>query len=85
MLITGEEAVGNAARQTHSVKLIVVANDVSDNTRKRVEAHARAGNIPLLELPHNRKILGHALGLAHCACAGVTDKKMAQQIQQLLD
>ena len=85
MLIIGEDAIGKACR-VHPMKkskaiLIVMAHDVSDNTRKRIESHARAGNIQLVELPHDRETLGHALGLANCAAAAVTDAKLAEVIR----
>ena len=94
MLIIGEEAVGQAIRRgkiTHrcggppslrkrvgDIELIVMANDVADNTRKRIESYGE--KVQLSELPYSREELGKALGMMHCAAVGVTDEAMAKEI-----
>ena len=81
MLVIGEEAIGKTVRATKKIKLIVLARDASDNTRKKIESHADAGNVRLIILSHDRETLGHAIGLTSCASVAVTDANMAKEIE----
>ena len=75
----GEEPVGAACR-SHACRLLLLAADAADNTRRRAERFAEAGRCPLLTVPHGKEDLGAAVGRASCAVLGVTDVGLASTL-----
>ena len=71
-LEVGEEPVGAAAR-AHHAKLLLVAADAADNTRRRCAHFAEAGAVPWTELPFSKAELGGTVGRSSCALVAVTD------------
>ena len=68
----GEEPTGAACR-AKDAKVLFLAADAADNTRRRARSFAETGNCPLLALPAEKDDLGRALGRTSCAMCAVTD------------
>ena len=75
-LAVGEENV-EAAAQGRSIRLLLLASDVPENTRRRVERFARVGQCLWAGLPFSKEELGQALGRGSAAMAAVTDTGLA--------
>lgn len=72
----GEEPVGNACR-AHAVKVVLLAADTAENSRKKAEKYAAEANVPLVTLPADKGELGFALGRKVCALAALTETGFA--------
>lgn len=75
-LAVGEEPVEAAAR-ARDARVLLVASDASDNTCRRVEHFAQAGQCLWLRLPFTKAELGRHLGRSAVAVAAVTDVGLA--------
>lgn len=75
-LAVGEEPVAEACR-LRSARLVLVAADASDNTRRRARHMAEESHLPLAELPHTKGEIGWLLGRSSCAVLAVTDMGLA--------
>ena len=65
--------------------LVIIAEDASDNTRKKYSNMCRFYEVPY-EYYIVKEILGHAIGKEERSCLAVTDKGFADSIQKhLLD
>lgn len=73
----GEYDAGAAARAGKAC-LLLLAQDASDNARKRAEGFAYAAQAPLLRLPYTKQALSDRLGKTGCAIAAVTDPGLAK-------
>lgn len=82
-LAPGEEPAGAACR-ARDCRLLLVAADAADNTRRRAEHFAQAGQCLLLTLPCSREELGAVSGRRFCALAAVTDIGLACAMAQRL-
>jgi len=71
-LEAGEEPAGAAARAKHA-RLILIASDAADNTRRRALHFGEAGECICLEIPPTKEDLGRALGRTSCALLALTD------------
>ena len=72
----GEEPVGAACR-ARKAKLLLLACDAADNTARRAEHFAQAGNTLCVSVPFTKEQMGGAVGRASCAMAALTDAGMA--------
>lgn len=79
----GEEPVGAAARAKHA-RLILIASDAADNTRRRAKHFGDAGECICLEIPAAKEELGRALGRTSCAMAALTDIGFAEAVAKKL-
>ena len=82
-LEAGEEPVGAAARARHA-RLILIASDAADNTRRRAKHFGDAGECICLEIPASKDELGRALGRTSCAMAALTDVGFAEAVAKKL-
>ncbi len=82
-LAVGEEPVGTACR-ARDCRLLLLASDAADNTVRRAERFAQAGQCLTASLPCSREELGAAVGRGSCAMAAVTDTGLAGAIAQRL-
>ena len=80
-LAVGEEPVGTACR-ARDCRLLLLASDAADNTVRRAERFAQAGQCLTASLPCSREELGAAVGRGSCAMAAVTDTGLAGAIAQ---
>lgn len=72
----GEEPVGAVCR-ARKAKLLLLACDAADNTARRAEHFAQAGNTLCVSVPFTKEQMGGAVGRASCAMAALTDAGMA--------
>ena len=79
----GEEPVGAAAR-ARQARLILIASDAADNTRRRAKHFGDAGECICLEIPAAKGELGKALGRTSCAMAALTDIGFAEAVAKKL-
>lgn len=79
----GEEPVGAAAR-ARQARLLLLASDAADNTRRRALHFGEAGECICLLVPATKDELGHALGRTSCAMLAVTDIGFAEAIAKKL-
>lgn len=82
-LAVGEEPVGTACR-ARDCRLLLLASDAADNTVRRAERFAQAGQCLTASLPCSREELGAVVGRGSCAMAAVTDTGLAGAIAQRL-
>lgn len=78
-LAVGEEPVEAAAR-ARDARILLLAADAADNTRRRAEHIALAGQCLWLRLPFTKEELGMALGRTSVALAAVTDTGLANAV-----
>lgn len=72
----GEEPVGAAAR-VQRARLLVVASDASDHTRRRAKSFVAGTNQQCITVPFTKDELGMAVGRENLALAAFTDPAMA--------
>lgn len=75
----GEEPAGAACR-ARKAKLLILAADAADNTARRAEHFAQAGNILFIRTPFTKDEIGGAVGRGSCAMAALTDAGMAASL-----
>ena len=79
-VVSGEDAVESAARRG-KVQLLIVAEDASENTRRKFSALARSYRIPEV-ISGKKELLGQAIGRAPRAVVGVTDRGFARMLSE---
>lgn len=82
-LAVGEEPVEAVAR-ARDARILLLASDAADNTRRRVEHFAQAGQCLWARLPFSKAELGRALGRSSVAVAAVTDTGLAAALGRKL-
>ena len=80
----GEEPAGAAARAQHA-RLIVVASDASDHTRRRANSFVAGTDQQCIKVPFTKDQLGLAIGRTSLALAAFTDPAMALAFVKALD
>lgn len=80
----GEEPVGAAARANHA-RLVIVAADASDHTRRRAKSFVAGTGQQCVILPFSKDELGMAIGRTSLAVAAFTDAALALAFLQALD
>lgn len=74
-LATGDEIVLKAVR-AGKAKLVIIAGDASDNTKKKFKDKCTSYDVPLMEV-YDRVSLGRAIGKAERVVLAVTDVQFA--------
>ncbi len=82
-IVPGEDKAAEAVRAGKG-KLLLLAEDVADNARRKAENLSAGRSVALVPLPFDRAALGDALGLGSCSVAAVTDLGFAQAFADLL-
>lgn len=72
----GEEPVSVAAKG-HKARLLLLASDAGERTRRHAERLSQEGNCPLLPLSLTKAQLGQAVGRGACAILAFTDVGLA--------
>ena len=72
----GEEPVGSACR-ARKARVVLLAADAADNTLRRAQHFAEAGNTVCVQTPLTKGEIGMAVGRESCAMAALTDAGMA--------
>ncbi|WP_409969795.1 hypothetical protein RFF05_07795 [Bengtsoniella intestinalis] len=79
----GEEPCGIAAREKKA-RLLLLASDAADNTRRRCEHFAQEGNCIMLVVPDTKAGLGAIVGRKSCAMVAITEIGLAATIAKRL-
>lgn len=82
-LVTGEELVIKEI-QKKRVKLVLLAQDASQNTKKKIMDKSTYYNIPVRLVP-DRYTLGKSIGKEARVVVAVTDKGFSEKLQSELD
>ena len=82
-LAVGEEPVEAVAR-ARDARVLLLASDAADNTRRRVQHFAEMGQCLWLRIPFTKAELGQQLGRSAVAVAAVTDIGLASAVTQRL-
>ena len=82
-LVMGEEPVEGVAR-ARDARVLLLASDAADNTRRRIEHFADEGQCMWLRVPFTREELGRALGRTSVAVAAITDIGLAAAVARRL-
>lgn len=72
----GEEPVGAAARAKHA-RVIVVAADAAENTKRRASHFAEACSAPVMVAEFTKDDMGRVTGRGSCALAAICDPGLA--------
>ena len=75
-LAIGEKDSGAAVKGGKAV-VLCLANDASDNARKRAETFVFGRGTPLIRLPYDKTELQQALGKIGCSMISITDPGLA--------
>ena len=78
----GEEPVGAAARAQHA-RLVIVASDASDNTKKKFRNSCEFYSVSLIEYSHKAE-LGRYTGREFAVVLAVTNQGIADELQKCL-
>ena len=82
-LVIGEEPVEGVAR-ARDARVLLLASDAADNTRRRIEHFADEGQCMWLRVPFTKEELGRALGRTSVAVAAITDIGLAAAVARRL-
>ncbi len=82
-LISGEELVVKEIR-SGKAKLVLLAEDASKNTEKKISDKCAYYQVPLKRV-ENRSLLGQAIGKEARVVVAVLDEGFAKKLQTLLD
>lgn len=80
----GEESVAAAAKG-HKARLVLLASDAGERTRRHAENLSGEGNCPFLTVPLTKAELGGALGRGACAILALTDVGLASAAVKKLE
>jgi len=81
---TGEHPVSVALR-SKKARIVLVACDSAENTKKRLRSWTESNRVPLFELDCTKEELGAAFGKASCSMAAITDAGLALTALKQLD
>lgn len=79
---TGEETIIKDVREKRA-KLILIASDSSDRTKKKLMDKCKSFHIPYIEV-EDRVTLGNAIGKSDRVAVAILDGGFAKKIQSLL-
>lgn len=82
-LVSGEFMTENAVK-SYEAYLVIIATDVSENTRKKFRNMCEFYKVPICEYAVKDE-LGHSLGKEFRASLAVTDEGFAQAILKKMD
>ena len=82
-LDVGEANTSDSVRGGKS-RLVLLAQDASDNARHRAECFVNGRNTELISMPYTKEQLAGALGTSSCSMVSVTDMGFANALMSLL-
>lgn len=78
------EADAGVAVKAGKAKLLFLAQDASDNARRRAETFVYGRSTPLTRLPYTKEAISGWVGKSGCAMAAVTDLGLAAAFSSAL-
>lgn len=82
-LVTGEELVVKAV-QKQRVNLVIVSEDASENTKKKLSDKCSHYGVPFY-IRGDREAIGQAIGKAERVVIGIEDPGFAKKIKSILE
>lgn len=82
-VISGEELVVNEIRKSRA-KLVILSNDASNNTAKKIKDKCGSYSVPLC-IANDRYSLGQSIGKTERVVVAVLDEGFSTKLKQLLD
>lgn len=82
-LVSGEFAVEKAVKERKTF-LVIVANEASDNTKKKFRNMCEFYEVPIAEYG-TKDSLGHAIGKEERSSIGITDQGLSNGILKLIE
>lgn len=79
---TGEDTIINDIRNKKA-KLVLIASDISESTRKKLTDKCNTFQIPYIEV-EDRSILGSAIGKSERVAVAILDEGFATKLKTLL-
>lgn len=79
---TGEELITRDI-QRNRAKLILIASDISDRTKKQLTNKCKSYDVPYIEVD-DRATLAHAIGKSERVAVAILDNGFANKIKSLL-
>lgn len=79
---TGEDTIVKDI-QSNRAKLVLIANDIGIQTKKKFTDKCLSYDVPYIEVD-DRSTLGHAMGKQDRVAVAILDKGFAKNIQSLL-
>ncbi|HLR41838.1 MAG TPA: YlxQ family RNA-binding protein [Pseudogracilibacillus sp.] len=79
---TGEELIIKDIQQ-NKVSLLLIANDISEATKKKLQDKCNTYEVPYMEVD-DRYTLGRAIGKQERVAIAILDKGFAKKLQSLL-
>lgn len=79
---TGEDTITKDI-QASRAKLVLIANDIGPQTRKKLMDKCRSYDVPFIEVD-DRATLGHAIGKHERVAVAILDAGFAKKIKSLL-
>lgn len=80
-VVSGEFATEKLVK-SGKAKLVIVAEDASDNTKKLFMDKCNYRGVPIY-IYADKKTLGHAIGKEYRASLGISDENLAKAVQKL--
>ncbi|WP_088033786.1 YlxQ family RNA-binding protein [Evansella clarkii] len=82
-LVTGEELVVKAV-QKQKLSLVIISEDASDNTKKKLSDKCSYYKIPFF-IRGDREAIGQAIGKAGRVVIGIEDPGFAKKIRSIIE
>lgn len=83
--ITGVDSVCKRMREKRDVFLVLAADGISENSKKKLSDKAAFYNVPVAYTSFDMIVLGSAVGNdSGSACVGITEKGLADSIKKSL-
>ncbi|MFC4557162.1 YlxQ family RNA-binding protein [Virgibacillus kekensis] len=79
----GEETIVKDI-QSQRAKLVLLANDIGPQTRKKITDKCRTYNVPYKIVDDDRDVLSHAIGKTQRVAVAILDAGFAAKIRTLL-
>lgn len=80
--VTGEDTIVQHIRNKN-VKLVLIANDISEQTKKKYTDKCKTFHVPYIEVD-DRVTLGNAIGKSERVAIAILDEGFATKLQSLL-
>ncbi|MBC5636002.1 ribosomal L7Ae/L30e/S12e/Gadd45 family protein [Ornithinibacillus sp. BX22] len=80
---TGEETIVKDIQKTRA-KLVLIANDVGPQTRKKLTDKCHTYGVPYVIVSDDRETLSNAIGKSHRVAIAILDDGFANKLESLL-
>lgn len=81
---SGEEKC-EAAVKSQKAFLVILSEDASKNTNKKFHDKCAFYQVPVLDVPYTKDVLGKAMGQSQRSCIAVTEAGLAKKMQTIIE